>query len=188
MRLMRFAYVIAVGLVLAGLVHIGTLLGVPRIATAGAYERLARLDADGRFAVLPDDGEKADLLPFRDPAFVTAACRFDVTSGPITVDTALPSTYAAVAIHNDTGQPFYALTDKAATNGRVLIRVFGPDDVTAAETEEAADDRPELRIVSPTEAGFILVRFFAAGESAREPLRELASKATCARNEPKVSS
>lgn len=185
MPVMRIAYVVVVGLVLAGLVHIGSLLGVPRFATQGPFERIAGLGPEGAFVVLADEGDAANMLPFRDPSFVTAACRYDLSKGPISVATALPSSYGAISVHTRTGQPFYALTDRAATDGRVELSILAQDDVAAAEQEEAAEDaRPRLRIVSPTETGFILVRLFAPGESARPALRELAAKATCGRIGP----
>jgi uncharacterized membrane protein len=185
MVLMRAAYVLVVGLVLAGLVHIGSLLGVPRFATQGPFERLAGLGPEGAFVTLADEGEAANLLPFRDPSFVTAACRYDLSRGPVAVVAALPSTYGAISVHTRTGQPFYALTDRAATAGRVELTILAKDDVAAAEQEEPAEDaRPKLKIVSPTETGFILVRLFSPGESARPALRDLASKATCAKVAP----
>lgn len=179
MWLMRAAYVLALGVVVAGLVHIGSLLGVPRVATQGPYERLARLDADGRFALLPDTGDKVDLLPFRDPAFVTAACRYDLAKGPVVLRAELPATYGALTVHSKLGQPFYLLTDKAARDGRVEVKIFANEEQATAEEEVAPDDAPQLRIVSPTPTGFALVRLFTPGESAREGLRAIASGASC---------
>ncbi|PZQ16997.1 MAG: hypothetical protein DI565_06315 [Ancylobacter novellus] len=181
MSLTRVAYVLAVGLVLAGLVHIGSLLGVPRFATQGPFERLAELGPEWRFIALADEGDAANLLPFRDPAFVTAACRYDLTDGPIAVEAVLPSTYGAISVHNRTGQPFYALTDRAAADGRVRLTILAQDDVAAAEQEDLAEERPKIRIASPTMTGFVLVRLFVAGESARPAMRDLAAAATCAK-------
>lgn len=188
MFLMRLAYIAAVGVTIAGLVHIGSLLGVPRMASAGPYERLAGLGAEGGFVVLPDQGDGVDALPYRDPAFVTAACRYDVSAGPVKVRAALPSTYGALAVHNRYGQPFYALTDRAATDGAVEVTILAADDVAAAELEDPVDGRPQLRIVSPTPSGFILVRLFAVGASARPALRDVAATAVCARAPNRVSS
>jgi uncharacterized membrane protein len=188
MPLMRLLYLLVVSVTIAGLVHIGSLLGVPRVATAGPYERLAALAADGRFVVLPDEGAGVDVLPFRDPAFVTAACRFDLTKGPITVRAPLPATYGALSVHSRYGQPFYALTDRAASEGAVEVTIYGSEEAATAEPEDG-EDLPGLRIVSPTPAGFILVRLFVAGESARPTMRELAGQASCGRREaPKLSS
>jgi uncharacterized membrane protein len=188
MWLMRAAYIAALGVVIAGLVHIGSLLGVPRVATAGPYERLAGLDAEGRFVALPDDGSRADLLPFRDPAFVTAVCRYDLSRGPVLMRAELPATYGALAIHNSFGQPFYLLTDKAAREGVVEVKIFASEEQAATDAEAAPDAASQLRIVSPTVAGFALVRLFAAGESARQGVRAVAAKASCAGAATKLSS
>lgn len=177
--MMRLLYALALGLTLGGLVHIATLFAVPLMAPGSAYDRLAAATPVGRFAVLPDAG--AETLPFRDPSFVMAACRYDLADGPVTIRASLPSTYGSVTVHNRYGQPFYALTDKAATNGAVEVTVLSRDDVAAAEVEDAPEGRPALRIVSPTPAGFVLVRLFASGPSARPALRDLAGKASCER-------
>ncbi|WP_020180481.1 hypothetical protein [Methylopila sp. M107] len=188
MWVMRAAYVLALSVVIAGLVHIGSLLGVPRVATAGPYERLAGLGAEGRFAALPDEDASADMLPFRDPAFVTAACRYDLSGGPVVMRAELPTTYGALAIHTRFGQPFYLLTDKAAREGAVEVKIFSSEQEAAAEAEAAAPDAaPQLRIVSPTREGFALVRLFVNGESARQSMRDVAGKARCG-PAPKISS
>lgn len=179
---LRLAYILALGVTLGGLVHIGSLLGVPFVAKDGAYDRLAGLGADGRFAVLADEGPEADRLPFRDPAFVAAVCRYDLAAGSVTIRAALPSTYGSVSVHDRFGKPFYTLTDKAATRGAVEVTILSQDDATAAEVEEAPLGRPALRIVSPTPAGFVMVRLFAAGASARPALRALAAGASCERS------
>ncbi|MGA0531938.1 DUF1254 domain-containing protein [Hansschlegelia sp. KR7-227] len=179
--MMRLLYALAVGLTLAGLVHIGSLLGVPYLARQGPYDRLAALGAEGRFVALPDEGENAGLLPFSDPHFVVAACRYDVGDGPVTVRAALPSTYGALSVHNRLGQPYYALTDRAATDGEVEVTILNADDVAAAELEPPVEGRPTLRIVSPTPAGFVLLRLFAPGPSARDALRRIAAGSTCGR-------
>lgn len=179
--MIRVAHAMLIGLTLAIVTHVVSLLGVPYVAPHGPYDRLADLGAEGRFVTLSDEGAAADVLPFRDPAFVTAACRYDVSSGPVTVRAELPSSYGAVAFHNRQGQPFYGLTDRAATNGVVEVTILASDDVPAAEEEEETDDRPSIRIVSPTAQGFVLLRLFAPAPTARRGLAELARKASCGR-------
>jgi uncharacterized membrane protein len=179
--MMRILYVLAVGLTLAGLVHITTLFGVPWMSPHGAYDRLEVLQADGRFVVLPDEGDGADVLPFRDPAFVVAACRYDLGAGAVTVRAVLPPSYGALAVYNRYAQPYYALTDRAATEGAVEVTILDAAEAAGAELEEAPEGRPALRIVSPTPTGFVLVRLFAPTPSARPALREIAAKATCER-------
>lgn len=181
MWLMRLLYAVAIGVTLGGLIHVASLLGVPFVAQDGAYDRLSGLDADGRFAVLPEDGPGADRLPFQDPNFVVAACRYDVSGGPVTIRAVLPSTYGAMSVHNRYGQPFYALTDRAASGGAVEVTILDSQDAAAAAVEEPAEGRPALRIVSPTSKGFVLLRLFASAPSARAALRDTAAKASCDR-------
>jgi uncharacterized membrane protein len=178
--MMRLLYAIVLGLTLGGLTHVASLFGVPLLASAGPYDRLLALPADGRFALLDDAGPGADILPFRDPAFVTAVCRYDLANGPVTVRAALPSTYGVLAIHTHDGQPFYALTDRATTDGAVEVTILREEDVAAAELEDAPEGRAAIRIVSPTPTGFALVRLFAPAPTARGPLRALATNgASC---------
>lgn len=177
----RLVYALALGVTLGGITHIATLLAVPTLAPDSAYDRLGRLGADGRFAALPDSGPEADLLPFRDPAFVTAACRFDLAGGPVTIRAALPPGYGAMSVHNRSGQPFYTLNDRAATRGAVEVTILSKDDLASAESVDAPDARPGLRIVSPSTTGFVLVRLFVEAASARPGLRALAETASCGR-------
>ena len=71
------------GLLLGGIVHLATVLLLPRTATQDAYTRLsATAPANGIMALpapTPDDA----LLPFMDPAFATAVCRYDLAAGPL---------------------------------------------------------------------------------------------------------
>ncbi len=177
MWLTRLAYALALGLTLGGLTHIASLLGVPFVAPHGPYERLAGAGADGRFVVLSE----SERLPFQDPAFVVAACRYDLSDGGVTIRASLPSSYGAISVHDRRGQPFYALTDRAATEGSVEVTVLDRRDAAAAAVEEPAEGRPALRIVSPTKTGFVLLRLFAPAPSARPALRARAEQASCGR-------
>lgn len=177
----RLVYLVAVALVLAGLVHIATLLAVPSLAVRSAYDRLAALEADGRFVVMPDEGDAADLLPFRDPAFVLAACRYDLATGPVTVRATLPASYGALSVYSRSAQPYYGLTDRAAAGAPIEVTIFNSVDAAGVEAEDPPEGRPALRIVSPTPTGFVLVRLFVPAPSARPRLREMAASAVCER-------
>lgn len=179
--MIQLLYAIAIGLTLGGVTHVASLLGVPHLAQGGPYDRLGALGAEGRFVVLPEEGPQAATLPFRDPSFVVAVCRYDLAGGPVSVRATLPSSYGAVAVHNRFGLPFYALTDRAATEGAIEIAILSAADAAKAEQEEPAEAAPAIRIVSPTTVGFVLVRLFARAPSARSGLADVARQATCGR-------
>ena len=85
--MIRWLLWIAGGLVLGGIVHLATIMVLPRTATQDAYARLAPLAPVNGFALLPaPTPDKLASVPFMDPAFATAVCRYDLAKGPIKLD------------------------------------------------------------------------------------------------------
>lgn len=164
-----------VGLIGAGLVHGASLLILPLIADETAYDRLADAGEDGRFHVLPGPGPGESLLPFEDPDFVIAACRYDLESGAVRVQAPLPASYGSVAFYTRFGQIFYSLTDRATPTGTVDVVALAQTDVGAAGL--AGSDA--LRIVSPTRFGFVLLRLFVPNRGMLPAIRALAQTARC---------
>ena len=70
--MIRWLLWIAGGLVMGGIVHLATIMVLPRTATRDAYARLAPLAPVNGFAVLPAPTPEASSVPFMDPAFATA--------------------------------------------------------------------------------------------------------------------
>ena len=81
--MIRWLMWIAGGLVLGGIVHLTTIMVLPRTATKDAYARLAPLAPLNGFAVLPAPTPQASSVPFMDPAFATAVCRYYLGKGPV---------------------------------------------------------------------------------------------------------
>ena len=60
------------GLVLGGIVHLATVLLLPRTATQDAYTRLSASAPVNAIMALPASNPDDALLPFMDPALATA--------------------------------------------------------------------------------------------------------------------
>ena len=71
------------GVLLGGIVHLATVLWLPRTATQDAYSRLAEVTPVNGVATLPDPAPDKALLPYMDPAFAVAVCRYDLEQGPL---------------------------------------------------------------------------------------------------------
>ena len=69
-------------LVLAGLVHIVSILAVPWLSSQDAWSRLARNGEANRFTILPRGPAGKSLLPFEDPRTFVAACHYDLQRRP----------------------------------------------------------------------------------------------------------
>jgi uncharacterized membrane protein len=148
------------GLLLGGIVHLATVLLLPSAATQDAYTRLVPVAAANTIVPLPAPTPDDAALPFMDPAFASAVCRYDLAAGPIKLRVPVSQAYTSVSFYARNGVAYYAINDRAA--GRRIIeldlmttqqRAQLPDDV-----EVTAADR--LIVESPTPTGLILVRTF----------------------------
>ena len=81
--MIRLLFTIIAGVVLGGIVHLVSVLALPRIATQDAYSRLAPITKLNTVTPLPPPDPATAPLPFMDPAFAVAVCRYDLSGGPI---------------------------------------------------------------------------------------------------------
>ena len=129
------------GLLLGGIVHLATVLLLPRTATQDAYARLA---ADRRrstaWCALPAPTPDNAVLPFMDPAFAIAVCRYDLADGPLKLRVPVSQAYTSVSFYTRNGVAYYAINDRAA--GRRIIEL---DLMTAAAARRAARRRGSHR-------------------------------------------
>ena len=72
-RLTGWAPWIAGTFVIAGLVHIISILAMPMLATEDAYARLSPGTPPGQLVILQNESSGKVLLPYEDPATVIAA-------------------------------------------------------------------------------------------------------------------
>jgi uncharacterized membrane protein len=92
----------------------------------------------------------------------SAFCRYDLSNGPVRVRAPVGRAgFAALSFHSRRGAAFYALTDRGATHGRMEAVIATAAQKRALVAEDDEDDPSEdLRIVSPTLDGFVLIRVF----------------------------
>jgi len=148
------------GLLLGGIVHLATVLLLPRTATQDAYTRLAATAPANAIAPIPAPTPDDAVLPFMDPAFATAVCRYDLGAGPLKLRVPVSQAYTSVSFYARSGVAYYAINDRAA--GRRIIEL---DLMTAAQRAELPDDEEvtaadRLIVESPTPTGLILIRTF----------------------------
>jgi uncharacterized membrane protein len=159
--MIRWLLWIVGGLVLGGIVHLATILVLPRTATRDAYARLAPLAPLNGFAVLPAPTPETSTVPFMDPAFATAVCRYDLAKGPVKLTVPVSQAYTSVTFYTRYDVAYYAINDRAA--GRRSIEL---DLMTTKQRADLPDDEEVTRadrliVESPTAAGLIVARAFA---------------------------
>src|SRR3954469_18544275 len=177
--MIRWLLWIAGGAVLGGIVHLATVLVLPRTATQDAYARVAAISPVNTFIPLPDPNAQNAPLPFMDPAFASAVCRYDLSAGSLKFSAPVSPAYTSVSFYTRNGVAYYAINDRAA--GRRVIEL---DLMTTAQRAELPDDEEvtaadRLIVESPTSTGLIMVRAF-GGEPGLMPMaRRALSAAQC---------
>jgi uncharacterized membrane protein len=177
--MIRWALWLLGGLLLGGIVHLSSVLLLPRTATQDAYTRLAAAVPANTIMALaaptPDDA----ALPFMDPAFATAVCRYDLASGPLKLRVPVSQAYTSVSFYSRNGVAYYAINDRAA--GRRLIEL---DLMTAQQRADLPDDEEvtaadRLIVEAPTPTGLILVRTFGPEPGLMPMARRALAAARC---------
>jgi uncharacterized membrane protein len=155
----RIALIVTAGVFLGGIVHLSTVLALPRLATRNADTRLADIAPRHQVVVLPRAADGTQALPFQDPATAMAVCRFDLADGPVRVRALPGDEFMAVAFHTPTGGVFYALTDRSAAKGALEALVVTQAQLDALQAQDPEDEPVrELRLVSPRQTGFVTFR------------------------------
>jgi hypothetical protein len=97
------------------------------------------------------------IMPFMDPAFAAAVCRYDLSSGAIKLNAPLSQAYTSVTFYTRNSVAYYAIDDRAAGRRAIELDLMTPEqhaqvpegeDVTAADRLIADQDRAD-RIARP---------------------------------------
>jgi uncharacterized membrane protein len=178
MRAAAALYYASLVVVVAGLVHLSTVLIAPNVAEHDAFARVVALAEPYKTTAAP----ASRAFPYADPTVATTVCRYDLASAPVRVRAPLSRPgFAALAFHSRRGAVFYALTDRAAAKGRLeaLIVTHAQLRVLASRDDE---DNPsqDLRIVAPDDQGFVTLRVLSQSPDDMPAAAEQAAAMTCA--------
>lgn len=164
-------------LLVAGIVHIATVLMMPRFAEKDAYALFGG-GTDG-LTFLPDAAQKQSI-PFQDPSAVLAVCRYDLDKGPTRVRYAAGDNLVTFSFHDRTGRIFYSTTDRAALRGRIDVLLLNAQQLDTLEANDPEDQTPqELRLVAPSREGYILVRSIADRSGVKSAAQKAAQAVQC---------
>lgn len=175
----------AATLLVAGIVHIVSILLMPAVAPHTAYARVLRAVGDAPPAglvPLPAAAPGAEPLPFEDPSFAEGVCVYDLSRGLLRVATpADGEDFLALSFLSSGGRVYHAITDRAAIKGKIDIVIGDEKQMEALQDagEEAAPQ--EVRLTSPSKRGLVLIRAFAKRTTDLPRVRERLGAVTCSR-------
>ena len=159
--MIRWLLLLLGGALLGGVVHLATVIILPRTATQDAYARLTPIAPVNTVVALPIPSPEKAVMPFMDPAFASAVCRYDLSEGPLKLTVPVSPAYTSVSFYTRYDVAYYAINDRAA--GRRVIEL---DLMTAAQHEQVPEDEEitaadRLIVESPTPTGLIAIRAMA---------------------------
>jgi uncharacterized membrane protein len=173
MPVIRWVLWILAGLVLGGIVHLAMVLYLPRAATRDAYSRLETMTPVNNFVPLPAPSATGAVVPFLDPAFAAAVCRYDLSNGPLKVMAPVSQAYTSVSFYTDQGAAHYAITDRAAGRRVIELDLMTQKQRSQIPEDEEVTAADRLIVESPTTHGLIVVRALAP-EPSQMPMAERA--------------
>jgi uncharacterized membrane protein len=167
------------GLLGGGIVHLATVLYLPRTATQDAYSRLAPITTVNQTVALPAPAPKTAIMPFMDPAFATAVCRYDLSSGALKLTAPVSSAYTSVSFYTRYGLAYYAINDRAAGRRVIELELMTAQQRSDLPEEEDVTAADRLIVESPTTTGLIVIRALISEPGLATTVRAVLAQARC---------
>jgi uncharacterized membrane protein len=149
------------GALLGGIVHLATVIILPRTATQDAYSRLARIAPVNTVIALPMPTPENATMPFMDPAFASAVCRYDLSQGPLKLTVPVSLAYTSISFYTRYDVAYYAINDRAAGRRVIELDLMTVDQHNQMPEDEDVTAADRLIVDSPTLTGLIAIRALA---------------------------
>jgi uncharacterized membrane protein len=177
--MIRWALLVLLGVVLGAIVHLITILILPRTATQDAYMRLLPLTPMNTVMPLPPPTPDNALMPFMDPAFASAVCRYDLSRGPVKFTAPVSLAYTSVSFYSRNDIAYYAINDRAAGRRNIELDLMTSDQRAELPEDEDITAADRLIVESPTVTGLIAIRALAPEPGLMPMARATVSAAKC---------
>ena len=159
--MIRLLFAIIAGVLLGGVVHLVSVLALPRIASQDAYSRLTPMTKLNAVTQLPLADPNNSPMPFMDPAFAVAICRYDLSGGPIKLTVPVSQAYTSVSFYTRNEVAYYAINDRSAGKKVIELDLMTEAQHNALPEDEEITAADRLIIDSPSATGLILLKALA---------------------------
>jgi uncharacterized membrane protein len=185
--MIRLLFAIVGGVLLGGVVHLVSVLALPRIASQDAYSRLMPLTKLNAVTALPVADPSNTLMPYMDPAFATAICRYDLSTGPIKLTVPVSQAYTSVSFYTHSDVAYYAINDRSA--GRRVIELDLMTEAQHADLPEDEDVTAADRLIidSPSATGLIVLKALAPEPSLMSQAQASLAASSCRVQQPETA-
>jgi uncharacterized membrane protein len=167
------------GTLLGGVVHLATILLLPKLAEQDAYSRLAPIAPVNKVVAVPAPSPEKAAMPFMDPAFAMAVCRYDLTKAPLKFSVPISQAYTSVSFYTRSDIAYYAINDRAAGRRVIELDLMTPDQHNDLPDNEEITAADRLIVESPTNTGLIVIKALAAEPGLIDAARNTLAAARC---------
>ena len=171
------------GVLLGGIVHLATIIILPRTATQDAYSRLTHVAPVNTVTALPAPTPASAPMPFMDPAFASAVCPYDLSQGPLKLSVPVSAAYTSVSFYTRYDVAYYAINDRAAGRRIIELELMTTDQHNQLPEDEDITAADRLIIESPTTTGLIAIRALAPEPGLMPQARAAVAAAKCVREQ-----
>jgi uncharacterized membrane protein len=159
--MIRWLLLLLGGALLGGIVHLVTIIILPRTATQDAYARLTPIAPVNSVVHLPAPTPEKATMPFMDPAFASAVCRYDLSHGPLKLSVPVSVAYTSVSFYTDKDIAYYAINDRSAGRRAIELDLMTAEQHAEMPENENVTAADLLIVESPTLTGVIQIRALA---------------------------
>ncbi|HEX8827369.1 MAG TPA: DUF1254 domain-containing protein [Xanthobacteraceae bacterium] len=177
--MIRVLLLVLAAILLGGIVHLSTVLAMPQAAKQDAYSRLSPLTPVNKMVPLAAPTAETEVMPFMDPAFATAVCRYDLSGGALKLVAPVSQAYTSVTFYTRKSIAYYAINDRAAGRRTIELDLMTAEQHAEVPEEEDVTAADRLIIESPTTVGLIVVRALAPEPGLMPMARQALASATC---------
>lgn len=164
------------GFLLAGLIHVGSILALPHVTEGSAWQRIGLVVPEHDMKLLPVISPDYSPLPFMSPDIRYAGCRYDISDGTVTVKARLLHPSWSVALFKRDGTNFYTVSGADLQRGALELVIIAAPLNTPRPTGVGSD---AVVVNSPDEIGLVLMLAPQLGEAYALQTSASVSQATC---------
>jgi uncharacterized membrane protein len=177
--MIRLALWLLGGVLLGGIVHLATVLWLPTLATQDAYSRLSPVTPVNVVSPLAPPTPERSVLPFLDPAFAVAVCRYDLGNGPLKFSVPVSPAYTSVSFYTRNDIAYYAINDRAAGRRVIELDLMTGEQRSELPSDEEVTAADRLIVESPTLTGLIVIKALALEPGLMTIAQAALAAATC---------
>jgi uncharacterized membrane protein len=186
--MIRWLLLLLGGALLGGIVHLATIIILPRTATQDAYSRLASKAATDTMTPIAAPTPESAPMPFMDPAFASAVCRYDLSQGPLKLSVPVGPAYTSVSFYTHHDVAYYAINDRAAGRRVIELNLMTAEQHNKMPEDEEITAADRLIVESPTLTGLIAIRVLAPEPGQMPMAQSVIAASRCIReDQPRAS-